>query len=90
MRTNGEAYEKIKSILTRTFKVNGDLIREDADLDSLGLDSIELMDAICAIEEEFKISIFKEGDENVPVPSTVGELVALVSQRMQLTRPPKL
>lgn len=90
MRTNGEVYEKIKSVLTRTFKVNDDLIQEDANLDMLGLDSIELMDAICFIEEEFKIKIFGEGEENVQVPNTVGELVALVSQRVQLTRPPKL
>ena len=86
MRVDEETYERIKSILSRTFKIDSALIQEDANLeDDLGLDSIELMDAIGFAEAEFKIKIVKKGTVDTKVPVTVRDLVVLVSQKVKET-----
>lgn len=84
MVADEEIYEKIKLILSKAFKIDSILIQEDASLeDNLGLDSIELMDAIGFAEAEFKIKIVEKGATNIQFPVTVGDLVALVSQKVK-------
>lgn len=86
MGTDEEIYERIKTILSKTFKIDTGLIREEAKLeDDLGLDSIELMDAIGFVEAEFKIKIVKKGAVNIQFPVTVSDLVILVSQKVKET-----
>ena len=84
MMANPEIYEKVSSILIKRFKIDNAFIREDANLENdLGLDSIELMDAIGFAEAEFKIKIIKKGTVNIQPPITVRDLVAIVSQRVK-------
>ncbi len=86
MGADEEIYERIKLILSKAFKIDRGLIREDANLESdLGLDSIDLMDAVCFAEKEFKINILKQGAVNVEFPVTVRDLVVLVSQKAKET-----
>ena len=86
MLPDEEVYQKIKTILSKAFKIDSALIREDANLENdLGLDSIELMDAISFAEAEFKIKIVKKGAVNIQFPVTVRDLVALVSQKLKET-----
>lgn len=86
MKIDKEVYEKIKLILSKKFKVDTILIQEEAKLeDDLGLDSIELMDAIGFVELEFKIKIVKKGTVDMQFPITVCDLVSLVSQKIKET-----
>ncbi|OGW83896.1 MAG: hypothetical protein A2987_06865 [Omnitrophica bacterium RIFCSPLOWO2_01_FULL_45_10] len=80
-------FEKVKQILSKTFKIDSVLIREDANLvDDLGLDSIELMDAIGFAEAQFKIKLVKNGLADIQEPIiTVRDLIALISQKMKET-----
>jgi acyl carrier protein len=79
-----EIYKKIVSILTTTFKINAGLIKKDSNLhDALGLDSVDLMDVVCVLEQKFKVKIIEENSENVQIPETMNDLVVLVSQKIK-------
>ena len=65
--------EKIKVILAEQFDVDEDSLHNDTDLqDDLGADSLDVVDLLMSIEDEFDIEIPDEEIENI---RTVGELV---------------
>lgn len=65
--------EKIKVILAAQFDVDEDSLTNDTDLqDDLGADSLDVVDLLMSIEDEFDIEIPDEEIENI---RTVGELV---------------
>ena len=84
MTTNEEILQRVKLILAKAFKIDSALVEEDCHLqDDLGLDSIELTDAITFVEAEFKIKIMEKGVVDIQFPNTVSELVALISRKMK-------
>ena len=65
--------EKIKVILAEQFDVEEDSIKTETDLqDDLGADSLDVVDLLMSIEDEFEIEIPDEEIENI---RTVGDLV---------------
>ena len=65
--------EKIKVILAEQFDVEEDSIKNDTDLqDDLGADSLDVVDLLMSIEDEFEIEIPDDEIENI---RTVGDLV---------------
>ena len=65
--------EKVKVILAEQFDVDEDSLQNDTDLqDDLGADSLDVVDLLMSIEDEFDIEIPDEEIENI---RTVGELV---------------
>ncbi len=65
--------EKIKVILAEQFDVEEDSLKNDTDLqDDLGADSLDVVDLLMSIEDEFEIEIPDEEIENI---RTVGDLV---------------
>ena len=65
--------EKIKVILAEQFDVEEDSIKPETDLqDDLGADSLDVVDLLMSIEDEFEIEIPDEEIENI---RTVGDLV---------------
>ncbi len=87
MISEADILERVKKILSKAFKINSALIHEDANLENdLGLDSIELMDAIGFIEAEFKIKLIKKGLADIQQPIlTVRDLMTLINQKMKKT-----
>ena len=73
--------EKIKAILSNQFDVDADSITVDTDLvDDLGADSLDLVDMLMSLEDEFNIG---EGpDEMVEKIRTVGQLVTYIEENM--------
>ena len=68
--------EKVKAILAEQFDVDEDTIVETTDLqDDLGADSLDVVDLLMSIEDEFEIEIPDEEIENI---KTVGALVAYI------------
>ena len=68
--------EKVVAILAEQFDVEEDKIVEDTDLqDDLGADSLDVVDLLMSIEDEFEIEIPDEEIENI---RTVGALVAYI------------
>ena len=73
--------EKIKAILADQFDVAVDSITADTDLvDDLGADSLDLVDMLMSLEDEFNIG--EVPDEMVAKIRTVGQLVTYIEENM--------
>ena len=73
--------EKIKAILSSQFDVDADSITADTDLvDDLGADSLDLVDMLMSLEDEFNIG--EVPDEMVEKIRTVGQLVIYIEEYM--------
>ena len=68
--------EKVKAILTEQFDVEEDKITADTDLqEDLGADSLDVVDLLMSIEDEFDVEVPDEEIENI---KTVGALVSYI------------
>jgi len=69
-------FEKIKMILADQLDVEEDDITTETDIqDDLGADSLDVVDMVMSIEDEFEIEVPDEDIENL---RTVGSLVAYI------------
>ena len=69
-------FEKVVAILADQFDVEEDKIVEDTNLqDDLGADSLDVVDLLMSIEDEFEIEIPDDEIENI---KTVGALVSYI------------
>lgn len=63
--------DMVKDVLVENLDLEGDKIAEDATLESLGVDSLDMVELICDLEEKCDIEFGEpEGIE------TIGQLVA--------------
>ena len=68
--------EKVKAILAEQFDVEEDKITADTDLqEDLGADSLDVVDLLMSIEDEFEVEVHDEEIENI---KTVGSLVSYI------------
>ena len=68
--------EKVKAILAEQFDVEEDKITADTDLqEDLGADSLDVVDLLMSIEDEFEVEVPDEELENI---KTVGSLVSYI------------
>lgn len=74
-------FEVIKNALVEQFSVNEDEITlETSLLEDLGADSLDLVELIMAMEQEFDIEI---PDEDVEQLRTVGDAVNYIKEKVQ-------
>ena len=72
--------EKLKSILSEQFDVEEDTITcESSIAGDLGADSLDVVDLLMSIEDEFEIEIPDEEIDNI---KTVGELVKYIEENV--------
>lgn len=72
--------EKIKVILAEQFDVEEDSLKNETDLqEDLGADSLDVVDLLMSIEDEFEIEIPDEEIENI---RTVGDLVSYIESNI--------
>ena len=68
--------EKVKALLAEQFDVDEDKITVDTDLqEDLGADSLDVVDLLMSIEDEFEVEVPDEEIENI---KTVGALVSYI------------
>ena len=70
---------KIKSIVADKLSINASDITADTTLEDLGADSLDVVEVIMALEDEFDIEISDEVAENI---STVGDLVDYIKSHV--------
>jgi acyl carrier protein len=71
-----EILEKVKAVIVEQLNVEEDDVVEDAAfVDDLGADSLDIVELVMALEEEFGISIPDEDAEGI---KTVGDAVAYI------------
>ncbi len=72
--------EKVKAILCNQFDVEEDTITTDTRLeDDLGADSLDVVDLLMSLEDEFDVEI---QDEDIEKIHTVGDLVSYIEEHM--------
>lgn len=72
--------EKVKAILSEQFDVEEDTITPETSIaDDLGADSLDVVDLLMSIEDEFEIEVPDEEVENL---KTVGELVKYIEDHV--------
>lgn len=73
-------FDKIKTIIVDQLSVNEDEVTMDSSfIDDLGADSLDVVEFIMALEEEFDIEIPDEAAEKV---ETVGDVVEYIKSRV--------
>lgn len=73
-------FEKIKNFLSTQMNIDENLITMDATfIEDLNIDSLDLVELILTLEEEFSIIISEEDAEKL---STVGDVVNYVNGRV--------
>ena len=76
-----EIFEKIKNIIVEQLQVSDTAITEEASfIDDLGADSLDLVELIMALEEEFGIEIPDADAEKVV---TVGDVVSYIKENVK-------
>jgi acyl carrier protein len=71
-----EILEKVKAVIVEQLNVEEDDVVEDAAfVDDLGADSLDIVELVMALEEEFGIAIPDEDAESI---KTVGDAVAYI------------
>ena len=71
-------FDKVKEIIVKELKVEADKVTLDAKLkDDLGADSLDAVEIVMDIEDEFEVEIDDSESENV---TTVGDLVKAIEQ----------
>ena len=72
--------EKIAAILASQFEVDAETITADTDfVEDLNADSLDVVDMLMSLEDEFDVEIPDEEIENI---HTVGDLVAFIEEHM--------
>ena len=74
-------FEKVKAIIAEKLSVDQDEIKlESSIVDDLGADSIDLIELIMNLEEEYGISI---SDEEAVKLKTVGDVVDFINSQIE-------
>lgn len=73
-----EILDKVRDVIVDQLNVEADDVTEDASfIDDLGADSLDIVELVMALEEEFGISIPDEEAENI---KSVGDAVAYIER----------
>lgn len=73
-------FEKISDIIAKQLRAEADEITEDTNvMDDLGADSLDVVEILMAIEENFGVTV---SDEEIPNLKTVRDIVEYVESNM--------
>ncbi len=78
---NDETFEKVKEVIVEQLNVDEvDVHEESAFIDDLGADSLDIVELVMALEDQFGVSIPDEEAENI---KTVGDAVKFITENAQ-------
>ncbi len=74
-------FDKVKELISEQLDVKADDITEDSSIqDDLGADSLDVVDLVMAIEDEFSVEIPEDQVENI---KTVGDIVKFIEDNAE-------
>ena len=73
-----ENFEQLKKIIVDQLGVDEDVITREAAIEELGADSLDLVETIMTVEEEFDIKFEDEDVENL---KTVGDILDYIANK---------
>ena len=72
-------FDKVKELISEQLDVKADDITEASNIqDDLGADSLDLVDLVMALEDEFDVEIPEDQVENI---KTVGDIVKFIEDK---------
>ena len=75
-------FDKVKELIVDQLGVEEDIVTSDASIqDDLGADSLDIVDLIQTIEDEYDLSIPDEAVESI---KTVGDIVAYIENNAEV------
>ena len=75
-----DIFEQVKKILCDQLDLEDEQVNEDSEvIDDLGADSLDIVDLVMTLEEEFDTEIPDEDIENL---KTVGDIVKYIEERV--------
>ncbi|MCC6933838.1 MAG: acyl carrier protein [Deltaproteobacteria bacterium] len=78
--SNSETAERVKAIIVEQLNVPAEEITPEASfIDDLGADSLDIVELVMALEEEYDIEISDEEAEKI---QTVGDAVSYIQQHV--------
>lgn len=82
--TNTEIFNKVKDILIREFEVENELISQESNLyTDLELDSLDSVDLIVALENEFSFKINRaEDEESLRALRSVTDVTSFIQSKL--------
>lgn len=79
---NTRVLTAVARVLMEKFHVNQDQIKSDIHLNELGLDSLQLMEFVFAIEDEFKVRIPEDQLDLKHEAATLGSMVQTIQDHL--------
>ncbi len=80
MEGNNMVFDKVKDIIVDQLDVDEDKVKMEASItEDLGADSLDVVDLVMSLEEEFDVEIPDEQVENV---KTVGDIVKFIEEKI--------
>ena len=77
--SSSETAERVKAIIVEQLNVAAEDVTEEASfIDDLGADSLDIVELVMALEEEYDIDISDDAAEKI---QTVGDAIAYISER---------
>ena len=76
--TRSEIEERLMAIVRQEKQIPDDLVRPDTVLSEAGIDSLDQLTILFAIEEQFKISV---PDDEARAVRTFGDLIDIIEKR---------
>lgn len=71
-------FEKVKAIIVDQLRISdADMVTMDTTLEDLGADSLDMVEVIMAVEDEFDVQI---KDEDLETLKSVGDLINYISK----------
>lgn len=75
-----DIFGRMQEIIAEQFGVDEDSITENTSFEDLGADSVDLVELVMAMEDEFKIG--EVGEDELSELSTVGDCVNFLSAKL--------
>ncbi len=77
-----DIFERMQKIISEQFSVDAETVTEDTSFEEdLGADSVDLVELVMAMEDEFKIGEVRE--EELATLSTVGDCVNFLTKKLE-------
>lgn len=73
-------FEKVKALVAEKLGIDEDKITLDSTFEDLGADSLDVVELIMALEEEFDLEI---ADEDVDSINCIGDAVAYINEHQE-------
>jgi acyl carrier protein len=81
--------ETIREILVNKYSLPGESIKPESTLESLKLDSLDLIETLFEVEDEFHIRVPQDGSVNLKI-TTVQDIVDIVNRLVSQQTPVRL